>query len=92
MGWKQRDWYLRKEDAALLFDRNGNAGPTVWMDGRIVGGWTQQASGTIAYRLLDDEARTRAPEVDAAAHALEAYYGDTRHKVRFPAPLQKTLA
>jgi hypothetical protein len=92
MGWKQRDWYLRKEDAALLFDRNGNAGPTVWMDGRIVGGWTQQASGTIAYRLLDDEARTRVPEVDAAAHALEAYYGDTRHKVRFPAPLQKTLA
>ncbi len=92
MGWKTRDWYLRNEDVGLLFDRNGNAGPTVWMDGRIVGGWVQQTSGTIAYRLVDDEARSRSAEFDDAAHALEAFYGDVRHKVRFPAPLQKSLA
>ena len=38
MGWKERDWYLG-EHAATLFDRNGNAGPTVWWNGRVVGGW-----------------------------------------------------
>jgi hypothetical protein len=31
MGWKQRDWYLG-EHAEALFDRNGNAGPTVWAE------------------------------------------------------------
>ena len=28
MGWKERDWYLGDHGAAL-FDRNGNAGPTI---------------------------------------------------------------
>ena len=42
MGWQQRAWYLGDHGPAL-FDRNGNAGPTVWVDGRIVGGWSQRA-------------------------------------------------
>ena len=46
MGWKQRDWYLA-EHGPLLFDRNGNASPTVWWDGRIVGGWAQATGGEI---------------------------------------------
>ena len=32
MGWKERDWYLGPH-ASVLFDSNGNAGPTVWWDG-----------------------------------------------------------
>jgi hypothetical protein len=38
MGWTERGWYLGEHKAAL-FDRSGNIGPTVWCDGRIVGGW-----------------------------------------------------
>ena len=41
MGWKQRDFYLG-EHAAKIFDSNGNGGPTMWWNGRIVGGWTQE--------------------------------------------------
>ena len=62
MGWKRRDWYLPPGHVPLLFDRNGNAGPAVWVDGRIVGGWVQRRNGEIATRLLDDvgrEQRTR---------------------------------
>ena len=44
MGWKERAWYLGPH-ATDLFDRNGNAGPTIWVDGRIVGGWAQAADG-----------------------------------------------
>ena len=33
MGWKEREFYLGPH-APDLFDRNGNAGPTVWTDGR----------------------------------------------------------
>jgi len=44
MGWAQRDWYLGPHRPAL-FDGNGNAGPTVWCDGRVVGGWGQRKGG-----------------------------------------------
>lgn len=46
MGWKERGFYLG-EHAALLVDRNGNAGPTAWWNGRIVGGWTQDDDGAV---------------------------------------------
>ena len=38
-----------------VFDRNGNAGPTIWVDGRVVGGWAQRKSGEVAYALLADD-------------------------------------
>ena len=41
MGWQSRDWYLGPHGPAL-FDRTGNIGPTVWWEGRIVGGWAQR--------------------------------------------------
>ena len=44
MGWKLRDWYLPAA-AADAFDRNGNAGPTLWVDGRVVGAWAQAPDG-----------------------------------------------
>jgi hypothetical protein len=46
MGWKRRDFYLA-ELGPQLFDRNGNAGPTAWWDGRVVGGWTQDDAGRV---------------------------------------------
>jgi hypothetical protein len=46
MGWKDRDFYLGPHGPAL-FDRNGNAGTTAWVDGRIVGCWVQDAEGRV---------------------------------------------
>ena len=53
MGWSQRDWYLGPHKAQL-FDTNGNAGPTLWWEGRIVGGWRQSDSGEVVLQVLDD--------------------------------------
>jgi hypothetical protein len=53
MGWRERAWYVGDHTAAL-FDRSGNIGPTVWWDGRIVGGWAQRAGGEVVIRLLED--------------------------------------
>ena len=50
MGWKERSWLLG-EHGPQLFDRNGNAGPTVWWNGRVGGGWTQPSDGEIEYEL-----------------------------------------
>ena len=46
MGWKERGFYLGPHGPAL-FDRNGNAGTTAWVDGRIVGCWVQDAEGVV---------------------------------------------
>lgn len=90
MGWKDRGWYLGDHGPAL-FDRSGNAGPTVWVDGRVVGGWAQRADGAVVYELLEDVGRASTAEVTKAAAKLEAWIGDVRIKPRFPTPLHKQL-
>ena len=91
MGWKQRDWYLDPEVGAAVFDRNGNGGPAVWADGRIVGTWVQRRDGTIAVRVLTDVGADQHAAIDAEAARLQEQLGDVRFTVRFPAPLQAAL-
>ncbi|NEB05830.1 winged helix DNA-binding domain-containing protein [Streptomyces sp. SID13726] len=94
MGWQQRDWYLDPSMRAALFDRSGNVGPTVWWNGRVVGGWAQRADGEIVWRLLDTEGV--GPEAEAAlaveAARLREWVGETRVRPRFRTPLEKELA
>jgi hypothetical protein len=90
MGWKQRSWYLG-EHARLLFDTNGNAGPTVWSDGRAVGGWAQRKTGEVVVRLLEDVGREAADAIEAEAARLAEWLGDVRITPRFPTPVQRQL-
>jgi hypothetical protein len=91
MGWKERAWYLGGHGPAL-FDTAGNAGPTVWWDGRIVGGWAVRADGEVAYRLLEDVGVDAAAAVEAEAAALAAWLGETQVVPRFGTPLARELA
>ncbi len=91
MGWKERDWYLGPH-ATSLFDRNGNAGPTVWWGGRVVGGWAQRQDGEIAYRLLEDVGADAEAAVAAEAESLARWLGDVRVTPRFRTPLERELA
>lgn len=91
MGWKERGWYLG-DHASALFDRNGNPGPTVWWDGRIVGGWVQRRSGEIAYRLLEDVGSDGAATIERTAADLHRWLGDTRVIPRFRTPLEVELS
>ena len=90
MGWKERDWYLGPH-RPHLFDTNGNAGPTIWADGRIVGGWAVRPSGEVVTRLLEDVGRETERAVAREAAALTAWYGSVQHVPRFPAPLYREL-
>jgi hypothetical protein len=90
MGWRARDWYLGAHKTHL-FDRNGNAGPTIWVNGRIVGGWAMRASGEVVTRLLEDVGRTAARAVDAEAARLAGWIGAAPAIARFPTPLAKEL-
>jgi hypothetical protein len=91
MGWSGRDWYLG-EHGPTLFDRNGNAGPTVWWDGRVVGGWASRADGEIVVRLLEDVGAEGAAAVEAAAGTLADWLGGVRVTPRFRTPLERELS
>jgi winged helix DNA-binding protein len=90
MGWAGRDFYLGAHRPAL-FDRNGNAGPTVWWDGRVVGGWAQRRDGEVVVRLLEDPGTEAAAAVQAAAADLAAWLGPVRVTPRFRTPLEREL-
>ncbi|MBA3234940.1 MAG: winged helix DNA-binding domain-containing protein [Chloroflexi bacterium] len=90
MGWQARDWYLGQHRAAL-FDRNGNAGPTIWAAGRIVGGWAQRRTGEIVTRLLADVGTEMSRAIETEAARLQAWIDPTRIGSRFPTPLETQL-
>jgi len=90
MGWQERSWYLGGHGPAL-FDRSGNVGPTVWWDGRIVGGWAQRSSGEVVYRLLEDVGRDVTVAVEASAGRLTEWIGSVRVTPRFRTPLEREL-
>jgi hypothetical protein len=91
MGWKERDWYLGPH-VADVFDRNGNAGATIWWDGRIVGGWSQRSGGEVVYRLLEQIGSDATAAVEREVEALQDWLGDRTVTARFRAPLDKLLS
>jgi hypothetical protein len=88
MGWHERDWYLGPHKGHV-FDRNGNAGPTIWCDGRIVGGWRQRATGEVEVQCLEDVGRDATRAIEAEAARLTAWLAGVRIQPRFPSPLCK---
>jgi Winged helix DNA-binding domain len=92
MGWKQRAFHLDAEHVPVLFDRNGNGGPTAWVNGRIVGGWVQRRDGEIALRIMTDVGAEATDALRRQAGDLQQLLGDVRFSVRFPAPLQTELS
>ncbi len=90
MGWKERDWYLG-DYATRLFDRNGNAGQTVWVDGRVVGGWAQRKSGEVVFELFEDVGAHAADGVEVKAAELQRWLGETQVTPRFRSPHDKAL-
>lgn len=91
MGWSERGWFLGPHRQAL-FDRSGNIGPTLWWEGRIVGGWAQRNSGDVVYRLLEDVGADAVEAVEREVERLTALLGDVRPTPRFRTPLERELA
>jgi hypothetical protein len=90
MGWQDRDWYLG-EHRTQVFDGNGNAGPTAWWDGRVVGGWRQNADGRVTLQLLEDVSTQGSTALARKADELTDWLGGVRINPRFPSPISKTL-
>lgn len=91
MGWKEREWYLA-DHGSVLFDRNGNAGPTVWANGRVVGGWAQRPDGDVVVELLERVDAATRRRIGSERERLRAWLGDVRIVPRFRSPLERRLA
>jgi hypothetical protein len=91
MGWKQREWYMGQH-TTRLFDRNGNAGPTIWTDGRVVGGWAQRKDGAVVCELLEDVDAETAERIEGEIARLQEWLGETIVTPRFRSPSDRALA
>jgi Winged helix DNA-binding domain len=91
MGWKKREWYLGPHQGAL-FDRNGNVGPSIWHNGRIIGGWGQSQDRKVVHRLLEPVPASLKKAVAKEAAAVEEWIGETKVTPRFRTPLEGELA
>jgi hypothetical protein len=90
MGWKDRGWYLGAHRHEL-FDRSGNIGPSVWLNGRIVGGWTQYEDGDIGVELLETVTTDEMSLIEAEAASLRIWLEGDVVTPRFRTPLEERL-
>ncbi|WP_406094739.1 winged helix DNA-binding domain-containing protein [Streptomyces sp. NBC_01013] len=91
MGWAERGFHLPPEYRAALLDRSGNIGPTVWWNGRIVGGWAVRGGGEPVWRLLADVGRDASVAIETEASRLAGWLGEARVTPRFRTPLEREL-
>jgi len=92
MGWSARDWYIEPEHRTLLFDRTGNIGPSVWCDGRIVGGWGQRADGVVVWRLFTDIGAEQTEKVADEAARLTNWIDGVKVIPKFRTPVERELS
>jgi hypothetical protein len=90
MGWFERDWYLGPYKE-LLFDTSGNAGPTAWWDGQIVGSWVQSDTGEVILQLIKDIGAEGVALLEHEAARLSDWLDGKRVLPKFPSPLSKML-
>ncbi|MGW4380170.1 winged helix DNA-binding domain-containing protein [Kitasatospora sp. NPDC004531] len=92
MSVKHRDWYLPPAHLPHLVDRSGNLGPTVWWNGRVIGGWAQRPDGDVVFDLLEDPGADARTAVAAEAATLRTVLADARVTPRFRTPLERRLS
>ena len=91
MGWSDRTWFLGDHKESL-FDTNGNAGPTIWLNGEIVGGWAQRKTGEIAIKLLQDVGSEATSAIATEADQVAKWLAEIRVIPRFRTPTERELS
>jgi len=88
MGWKTRDFYLGPY-RQHLFDRTGNAGTTAWLNGRIVGCWTQNPAGVVRVHLLEEVPAWAAKALRDEAGRLTKWLDGVRVTTGYASPTMR---
>jgi len=84
MGYQDRRRFLDPAHNDKVLDRAGNAVPTVWANGRVVGVWNQReacgepgrtSDGSVVYGLFEPVSEEERALLDAEARRLESFLG-----------------
>jgi hypothetical protein len=91
MGYRDRSRFLSPAHYGKVFDRAGNAMPTVWVDGRVVGAWGQRKNGSVVYGLFVPVNRTACSLVNARRCELEVFLQGEPLGLRTDTPFTRDL-
>ena len=92
MGYRDRRRFLAPEHRAKLFDRAGNAVPTVWASGRVVGAWGQRKDdGKLIYGLFEPVRDEERVLLAGEAQRLEGFLGGEFLPPRFRTSFTRAL-
>jgi hypothetical protein len=91
MGYRDRRRFLADGHRPKLFDRAGNAAPTVWLNGRVVGGWEQREDGSVLYHLLEQTTAEQQALLHDEATRLEGFLAGEYLPPAFLTPTIGTL-
>ncbi|OGO04146.1 MAG: hypothetical protein A2Y73_07690 [Chloroflexi bacterium RBG_13_56_8] len=93
MGYKDRSRFLFSEHRSKVFDRAGNAVPTVWANGRLVGVWGQRKEdGSVIYHLFETVNAEAQKLLAIEAQRLEGFLGGEYLSIPFRTPFTRALA
>lgn len=73
-----RDFYLDHTNVPYLFDSAGNAAPTAWWGGRIVGTWVQDEAARVDVLFAGDASRAARRALQHEADRLTEWYAGER--------------
>jgi len=91
MGYRGRRRFLAPEHRGKVFDRAGNAMPTLWANGRVVGAWGQRKDGSVAYSLFETVSEREQALLEACCGQLEGFLGGEFLPPRTRTPFTRTL-
>lgn len=91
MGYRDRERFLAPEHRTKIFDRAGNAVPTVWANGRIVGAWGQRKDGSVIYGLFEPVDGGEAALLADEARRLEVFLGGEYLPPRYRTPFTRAF-
>jgi hypothetical protein len=89
MGYRDRRRFLASEHRVKLFDRAGNAVPTVWVNGRVVGAWGQRKDGSVIHRLFETVGEEEQALLEDKRQQLEAFLGSEYLPPRYRTPFTR---
>ena len=89
MGWRKRDFYLDAAHTPYLFDRAGNGGSTVWVNGRIAGCWVQDEHERVTPILMAKVSKAEQRLIDAEVARLDDFIGGEHIHNVFASPQMK---
>lgn len=91
MGYSDRRRFLADEHRVKVFDRAGNAVPTVWVNGRVVGAWGQRGDGSVVYGFFEPVGEDEQASLENEIQRLEDFLGGEFLPPRFHTLFTRSL-